>query len=447
MPGSAASSLSPARPATSIPGGRILTLDALRGVAVMGILLINILGYALPDAAYFSPVAYGDGRPADIATWAFNFILVDGKMRNLFSLLFGASMLLVIERARAGGVSAAGVHFARMLWLLVFGLVHFYFIWSGDILSQYAALGLVAWFFRTLRVRTLLLLGLTFLAVQLLITTAFGLWLFPLREAAYAPGAGPAAIHTWIEWGALYGQDNPLVVARELAIYRGESYFGLVGYRFDRLLLSPLYALAAGGLETFGMMLLGMAGLKSGFLTAGWSRAAYWRVVRLGYGIGLPVMIALAGWCAWSGFDPLVCFTAITGPSGLVRPLIVAAHVSLLMLWLMRGLSPLTLRVAAVGRAAFTNYLGGSILMSILFNGYGFGLFGHVGRAELYLIVLAVWALMLLWSKPWLDRFRYGPLEWLWRSLARGRAPPLRRLEAESDAGYQAPGQEQGGTG
>src|SRR3954465_1980574 len=144
----------PARGAADPPAGRgggmsdaapgrerIAALDIVRGFAVMGILAMNIVGFAMPGAAYLNPMAYGTQGPADLASWLFSFILIDGKMRGLFSFLFGASVLLVVERAEAGGRNPAAVHYSRMIWLLVIGLIHFYLIWWGDILSLYASIG------------------------------------------------------------------------------------------------------------------------------------------------------------------------------------------------------------------------------------------------------------------------------------------------------------------
>jgi uncharacterized protein len=111
------------------------------------------------------------------------------------------------------------------------------------------------------------------------------------------------------------------------------------------------------------------------------------------------------------------------------RPLMVVATAALIILLSRRG-GALVARIAAAGRTAFTNYLGTSILMTALFYGYGGGLYGSLSRAELWIPVLAMWALMLLWSKPWLDRFDYGPLEWLWRSLSRGAVQPMRKAAA-----------------
>src|SRR5687767_8239705 len=155
-------------------GPRIATLDIVRGIAVMGILAMNIVAFAMPFQAYMNPTAYGMDGTADLVSWVISFIFVDGKMRGLFSFLFGASTLLVIERARQSGASPARVHYARMLWLLVFGLIHFYFIWFGDILAGYALVGLLLFFFRNLSVRALIIWGVILVVVQFLLMAAAG---------------------------------------------------------------------------------------------------------------------------------------------------------------------------------------------------------------------------------------------------------------------------------
>jgi uncharacterized protein len=180
-----------------------------------------------------------------------------------------------------------------------------------------------------------------------------------------------------------------------------------------------------GGPETLAYMLWGMAALKSGFLTGAWDDRSYARVALIGFGIGIPAYAAI-GWAyASSGFAVPLTFAYVMAATVPFRPLMILATAALVILLTRRG-GALVGRIAAAGRAAFTNYLGTSIVMTSLFYGYGFGLFGTLGRAELWLVVVAMWALMLLWSKPWLDRFAYGPFEWLWRSLARGRIQSLR---------------------
>jgi uncharacterized protein len=423
--------------ATTEPPPRIATLDIVRGVAVMGILAMNIVAFAMPFQAYMNPLAYGWETSADFVSWVVSFILVDGKMRGLFSFLFGASMLLVIERAEAGGLPAASIHFRRMFWLLVFGLIHLYLIWFGDILVGYALVGMIAWFFRNKEPAALVRWGIALVIVQLMVFAGLAVLAFYLRDSAAAPGAPAELVTEWRgleeQFGVLSGQ----ALTGKLALLRGD-YGGLVGYRLSAHAAGPLESLVLWGWETLAYFLFGMVALRNGFLRGGWSDSAYGRTALIGFGIGIPAYALLAWVVARDGFSVPMQFAVEMAATTPFRPLMVVATAALIILLTRRG-GRLTERIAAAGRAAFTNYLGTSLIMTTLFYGYGAGLFGQLSRAELWLPVVAMWVLMLLWSKPWLDRFLYGPLEWLWRSLARGSAQPMRRLPvAPAEAGAPA---------
>ncbi|HEX8062972.1 MAG TPA: DUF418 domain-containing protein [Allosphingosinicella sp.] len=410
--------------ATGLPP-RILALDIVRGVAVMGILAMNIVAFAMPFQAYMNPVALGPIGDGDLASWTFSFVFVDGKMRGLFSFLFGASMLLVIEQAEAKGEPADIVHYRRMFWLLFFGLIHLYLIWFGDILVGYALIGMIAFLFRGLSQRRLIAWSLGLLAVQLLIFAGLAWMAATLEAAASAPGAAPARVAEWQSLEHQFGVMSAEAKAQELALYRG-GYGGIVADRVARQALAPVKGLALFGWETLAYFLLGMAALRSGFLTGKWSAARYRRTAIAGFGIGIPAYALLAWLLARDGFSVpgiLAWSMAATVP---LRPVMVVATAALIILATRKG-GAWAGRIAAAGRAAFTNYLGTSLIMTTLFYGYGGGWFGTLERAQLWLVVLAMWGLMLLWPKPWLDRFLYGPLEWLWRSLARGEAQPMRR--------------------
>jgi uncharacterized protein len=404
---------------------RIATLDIVRGVAVMGILAMNIVGFALPFQAYLNPVALGPVGDADLASWAFSFIFIDGKMRGLFLFLFGASLLLVIEQAEAKDEHADIIHYRRMFWLLFFGLVHLYLIWFGDILAGYALVGMIAFLFRNLSQRALIRWAVVLLTLQLLVFGSIAVATATLQQAAAAPGAAPATVAQWQGVERIFGAMSAEAKAQEFALYRG-GYAGILADRVRDQALGPVKGLALFGWETLAYFLLGMAALRSGFLTGAWSAGRYRKTALLGFAIGIPAYASLAWLLARDGFSVpkiLALSQAATVP---FRPIMVVATASLIILATRKG-GALVDRIAAAGRAALTNYLGTSLIMTTLFYGYGGGLFGTLGRAQLWLVVLAMWALMLLWSKPWLDRFRYGPLEWLWRSLARGAAQPTRR--------------------
>lgn len=404
---------------------RILTLDILRGVAVMGIFSVNIIAFAMPEQAYPNPQAYGLEGPKDLLLWALNFVVVDGKMRAMFSMLFGASLLLVVEKAEASGASPASIHYRRMFWLLIFGLVHYYLIWFGDILTLYAVVGAVAFLSRKRPARSLLAAALTFLLLDLVLLGS-GAWFFGVQEAAaHAPGASAQAIADWAETSAEFQGPSGAALARDLALYRG-GYGGILTHRLTVQAGGPLEQLIFAGMETLGYMLLGMAGLKSGFLTGEWKNGLYRRIALVGIGVG-GLAYAILAWGDWrSGFAPLTVFRHFIVYSAPFRPLMMIGYAALIILLTRRG-GALTLRIAAAGRAAFTNYLGTSLVASTIFYGYGLGLYGQASRLEAWLLCPLLWAAMLLWSKPWLDRFQYGPLEWLWRSLTRLSPQPMRR--------------------
>jgi uncharacterized protein len=422
--------------AATEPPPRIATLDIVRGVAVMGILAMNIVAFAMPFQAYMNPLAYGGESGADFASWLVSFIFVDGKMRGLFSFLFGASMLLVIERAEANDQDAASIHWRRMFWLLVFGLIHLYLIWFGDILVGYALVGMIAWFFRNKAPAALIRWGIALVTVQLMIFASFAVLAFYLQDAAAAPGASAESVAEWRGLEEQFGVLSGGALAGKLALFRGD-YGALVGYRLGEHALAPIEGLVLFGWETLAYFLFGMVALRNGFLRGGWSDSAYRRTALIGFGIGIPVYALLAWAVARDGFSvpmQLAIQIAATTP---FRPLMFVATAALIILATRRG-GALVERIAAAGRAAFTNYLGTSLIMTTFFYGYGAGLFGQLSRAELWLPVVAMWAVMLLWSKPWLDRFQYGPLEWLWRSLARGSPQPMRKAVAPAQAGAPA---------
>ena len=411
--------------ATTEPARRIQSLDIVRGIAVMGILAMNIVAFAMPFSAYMNPASFGSESVADYAAWAVNFVFVDGKMRGLFSFLFGASTLLVIERAEASGQSAAKVHYSRMAWLLVFGLLHFYLIWFGDILASYALVGLLLYFFRNCRVRTLIKWGVGLVVAQCLLTAALPLRVNQLTSQGTLTAAEAEELAGFEEG---FGRLTPPQLAEEMSLHLG-PWTDLVRNQVIEHGAEPLFGIFFFGWETLAYMLFGMAALKTGFFRGEWTAARYRKVALIGLAITIPAYAVLA-WANWrAGFTTeSVTIWSLAGTTPF-RPLMVFAYAALIILAFRNG-GWLADRVAAAGRAAFTNYLGTSLLMTALFYGWGLSLYGSLSRVELYVPVLVMWALMLLWSKPWLERFRYGPFEWLWRSLARMELQPMRNRAA-----------------
>lgn len=405
---------------------RHITLDAIRGFAVMGILLLNIVGFSMPDAGYVNPAAWGGTDPLNAGVWAVNFVLFDGKMRGLFSVLFGASMLLVMQRAEAAGQNPRSVHLNRMAWLFVIGSAHFILIWWGDILVPYAICGTIALLFVNKDVKQLLRWAIIFYVLYFLLTLVMvgGGWWQSIQAAA--PGADPDLIKGTQEMLASFGQPGTEEIADSLKTYRS-GWLTIVQHHLAIFPGSLFSTLIFFTLDTLAMMLLGMAMLKSGFILGLWLPSLYAKIALRAFAIGLPPMIALAAWVMLSGFDTVITFAAFFSFSFPFRvAMTVGWAAALLWLVVTHRDHPLIVRVAAAGRAAFSNYLGTSVVMTFIFYGWGLGLFGQIDRATAMLFVLAAWGIMLTWSKPWLQRYRFGPAEWLWRSLARRQLQPMR---------------------
>lgn len=397
---------------------RLISLDVVRGTAVLSILLLNIVGFAMPEAAYFNPRAFGGWHGADLAAYLVNFLFFDGRMRGLFSFLFGASLLIVTGTAEAAGKSAVRAHYARMAWLLAFGLCHLWLVWQGDILAHYALVGMLAFPLRTLPVPRLLALGTVLVIAG---TATFSTVAQSAHYWAHHPGAGSADFASLVR---AFGTPQATEIAAEIALHRGQ-YASLVAHRFAEYRVSPLSMLLLYGPETLAYMLFGMAALRSGLLAGAWSRARMRRWLLVSWGFALPGYAALAAALVAAQFSLFAVTLASFTLPALIRPAMIVGWACLILL-LARPGGWLTTRLAAAGRMAFTNYLATSLACVLLFDGYGLGWFGRLSRWQLYPVVAGVWILLLAWSYPWLKHFRYGPMEWLWRSLARSRLQPIR---------------------
>ena len=404
---------------------RIITLDLIRGIAVMGIFSVNIVGMAMIFEAYFYPPLYGFEGLGDRIMWTANFVLVDGKFRSLFSMLFGASLVLVCERAHAAGTPAWRVHYPRMTVLLCFGLAHYYLLWQGDILANYALLGMIAFAAWRWKAAQLFLAAGLVLALYHAGSLAAGLETAAEWEQLRAPGASAEERADWAAIEAMLAITPEAVAEAEAAHASIPAHFAAATAegKWQR----PFeYAFFSYGHETLGLMLLGMGLYRAGFLTGALSRRSYVATAGVLIGAGL-ALYAHAAWRALAAdFDRVEFMRWVQVGVDPFAPLMAIGYAALIILVLpQRG--ALAERLAAVGRTAFTNYLGATLVGFVLFFETGLGLFGELSRGEVWLFVPFVWAAMLVWSKWWLDRFRYGPFEWAWRCLSRGRWERLRR--------------------
>ncbi|HEY2357842.1 MAG TPA: DUF418 domain-containing protein [Phenylobacterium sp.] len=409
-----------------VAGERHISIDAVRGFAVLGILLMNIVGMGLPAFAYLDPTYAGGSTGADLWTWAVNNVLTDGKMRALFTMLFGASAVLIAERAEGGRPGPAQTHYRRMLWLFVFGMLHAYFLWWGDILVTYALAGLVIFPFRKLNVKAQLAIGIVILAGLLVANLILADQLKALYVAAAAPGATPAALKAWQEASQLVAPSQALKDL-EIAGFRG-GFMDALQVRAQAAKLLQMYLMPTDEIpEAIGQMFVGMALFRTGFFTLKWSSRAYQATIAVGYLLAVPA----TAWLTWriqqSHFEPLT-LNRLEAWQQVSRPLIAMAHASVLLLIVRSGAAKgVVNRLAAAGRMAFSNYLMTSIITTLVFCGFGLGLYARLSRFQELAVVGGVWIFILAWSQPWLARFHYGPFEWAWRSLVRWSPQPFVR--------------------
>ena len=402
--------------------GRIDAVDVLRGVALLGILVMNVQSFAMPEAAYFNPTAYGDLEGANLYAWVAGRMLADQKFMTIFSMLFGASIVLMVDRAKGRG-DARRVHYRRMAWLIVIGLLHAHLLWSGDILFLYGVCGMLVYPLRRQPSGRLLVLGVALLAIA----------------SAYSVGSG-LSLPYWSEealssFNREFWRPTPETIDAELAAYRG-GWIEQQPVRSASALEFETNALATWGLwRAGGLMLIGMALFRHGVFSAERSPRFYAALIAVAAVIGLPLVACgiaadfAGGWSPWSLFvgAQFNYWPSIAVSLGYVGVVMLVCRAP--------TLHAVTRPVAAVGRTALSNYLLQTILCTSLFYGHGFGWFGSVDRVEQAGVVAMVWILQLVASPLWLRRFRYGPAEWAWRSLTYGVWLPLRRARSQEPRG------------
>lgn len=369
---------------------RNVTLDFVRGVAILGILLLNISAFGLPKAAYLNPAWSGSAFLSDAWTWALLDLLAQVKFLTLFALLFGAGLQLLLPRGKRWIQS-------RLTLLALLGFIHGLFFWDGDILLAYALVGLVSW--RMVReahhVKSLFNTGVVLYLTGIAVLVLLGLI------------SGTAANRSW---------------APDAANLQYEQYWKLhggmeaVSNRADMLSDNLLALGAQYGWQLAGMMLMGAALMRSGWLKGQFSLRHYRctgaLLVAAGMAVNLPAIFA-QWYLAW---DYRWCAFLLQAPRELSAPLQAIGYAALAWgYWPQLCRFRLVGAIACVGRMALTNYLLQTLICTTLF--YHLGLFMRFDRLQLLAFVPPIWAVNLLVSSLWLRRFRQGPVEWLWRQL------------------------------
>ena len=388
---------------------RITSLDALRGVGVLGILPVHMQSFAMVVAARVNPAVSGDLHGPNGWIWLATAVLADGKFIAIFAMLFGAGLLLLSGRGDAPDAPdvVERLHRRRMALLLGIGLAHAYLLWYGDMLVTFALCGAVVFAFRALPPRGLLTRGAVALAIASGLTLALG-----LSQPWWPPAMRAQFLSVWAP--------SPEMIAREIAAYRG-GWLAQMAYRAPEAFQIETSQLVLRGLwQAGGLMLVGMGLFKLGVLSGARSASFYGAMTALGFALGLPV--------AWYGAERGRALQGDLGDFMLVgSQLAYWSDLAVGLGWI--GLVMLCCRagwraraVAAVGRTALSNYLLQTVLATTIFYGHGLGLFARVDRVGQLLLVLAIWGVQLAGSVWWTRRYAVGPVEWAWRTAARRAA-------------------------
>ena len=367
---------------------RNVTLDFVRGVAILGILLLNISAFGLPKAAYLNPAWSGSISLSDAWTWAILDLFAQVKFLTLFALLFGAGLQMLLPRGKRWIQS-------RLTLLALLGFIHGLLFWDGDILLAYALVGLVAW--RMVRdahhIKSLFNTGVVLYVIGVAVLVLLGVI------------SGGAPNRSWVP---------------DAANLQYEQYWKLnggleaVSNRADMLSDNLLALGAQYGWQLAGMMLMGAALMRSGWLKGQFSLSHYRRTGALlivaGMAVNLPAIFA-----QWHlGWNPRWCAFLLQAPRELGAPLQTIGYAALAWgFWPQLCRLRLVGAIACVGRMALTNYLLQTLVCTTIF--YRFGLFMKFDRLQLLAFVVPVWAVNITFSLFWLRHFRQGPAEQRWR--------------------------------
>ena len=390
---------------------RLLSLDVVRGLAVLGILAVNAMTFFWPHALGMNP-ALQPGWDADAALgWQIQDVFFRDKMRTLFSLLFGVSIFLVGgERA---DLDRGRLLRSRLFWLAVFGVIHGVAFWFGDILLLYALTGFIVLLVRSWSGRRLLIVGTALYLVlcALYVLMFFGMSQMPAEELQQQMGSQGAGL-------------TAEQLADAIRSMQGDAWSVTVAQFKVWASVVPFMAVAMVP-ATASLMMIGLGLFKTGFLAG---RSPMWTyLVSIGVAAGCLYLIwgetaaILAG-----GFDFIQA--SMRPYATFLVPLVSLGYASVLIVLIRFGLKLILHPLISVGRMAFTNYLTQTLIMTTLaYGGRGLGWYGEIGWPEMWGIIAAIWLVQLIWSPLWLAAFRMGPIEWIWRSLTYGRLLPLRR--------------------
>ena len=387
------------------PQERLASMDVLRGVAILGIFMMNIQSFSMIGPAYMNPTAYGDLTGWNYAVWLVSHLFFDQQFLEVFSLLFGAGIIMMTERSDAKGQPSKAMHYRRMVLFLLIGVLHAYLLWYHDILAAYALCGMLLFGFRRKSPRFLFLLGAAMLTVPIVVGAVTALLMKQLP---------PEQLQNVLE-----SFNPPAHLAQvEIDAYRG-GWTGQMGTRAAEALFGQTFGFLGEMLwRAGGFILLGMAMMKLRLFGADRSVRTYLVIAAIGMLIGVSLKLYgvhlnfLHDW-DFRYWLPIGSKFSYVGSIALV----LAWWAMIMLLCKLRVAPPLLACLAAIGQLSLSCYLMQTLIGTTIFYGHGFGLYGKVDRVGQFLIVLAVWAVQLILAPLWLRWFRFGPVEWCWRAV------------------------------
>ncbi|MCX2743292.1 DUF418 domain-containing protein [Mangrovivirga sp. M17] len=426
---------------------RIHSLDVVRGIALLGILLMNIVGFGLAWS-YSNPSISGGDTGANLYTWITTNMLFEGTMRGLFTMLFGMGFILLTLRGekKGGGIKVADIYYRRTLWLLLFGIIHGYLLlWYGEILYPYAVMGLLLFPVRHVNPKPLFIAGIVLLTIGVFLDFRDynkGVETYKAgTEVQRLKDQNQTLTTEQTEQLKAFTKLNQTPTSEEVSEYsskmRNSGYFKLVDIIGERVFRSQtVFFYRYSPWDILSMMLIGMALFKWKVFNASLKYKYYLIMMIVGYAVGLTVNYFETSMIVNSGFDKLTTMKA-DRTYQIGRFFTTIGHIGLIMIFVKSSiLKFLQNALGAVGKMALTNYLMHTILCNIYF--LGFNMFGKLQRYELYYVVGLIWIFQLIISPIWLKYFRYGPAEWMWRSLTYLEKQPFRINKPETITRKQA---------
>ena len=421
---------------------RVQTIDIIRGVALLGILMMNIPLFG-GDYAHIHDVLTGPRNSTDFRTLQVIESFFGGTMRALFSMLFGAGMILFTMNKKEvpGGVTVTEYYYRRLLWLVFFGVVNAYvFLWFGDILYAYGLCGMLLYPFRKTPAKWLLIIGIACIGIGHF--KGMLQWT-EMREkrAGYVEAVAAEKAHKkltpkqeeakagWLEIEKNQKPDTTWVNRSRTKMHGG--YADVFNNLLQRNGNIQSWGMYHGMWDMISMMFIGMAFFLWGFFSNKLSGATYTMGLLIGYGLGIPIGLIFFNKAEVGSLNIGPYVDAWRVPHWALydirRLLLAVGHASLILIiyrsrivpWLMKALSN-------VGQMAFTNYLMQSIICTFIFLGYGLNYYGKLAYHQLYYVVAGVWLFQIIFSVVWLKYFRFGPFEWVWRSLTYWKNQPMK---------------------